>query len=320
LFSFSKALNHKLPSIFVEWLKDAQIKSKMHQKNGRYNDWSGLLNRLPDATPTEIQLNSQAIKIGKPTDLSSEDRIRLKKQLKQLMPWRKGPYSLFGIEIDTEWRSDMKWERVRDFFSSIHHNRVLDVGCGSGYHGWRILGEGAEVVFGVEPYLLNVVQFEAIKKYAGEYPYFMLPVGIEDVPWEIRSFDVVFSMGLLYHRRSPIEHLQQLKSFLYPRGILILETLVVDGDEGYSLVPQSRYAKMRNVWFIPTVKTLQTWLTRSGFKKTLVLDESITTSEEQRKTEWMQFESLDDFLDPVHKRLTIEGYPAPKRTLIAAYL
>jgi len=125
-------------------------------------------------------------------------------------------------------------------------------------------------------------------------------------------------MGLLYHRRAPLDHLLQLKSFLKPNGELVLETLVIDGPEGEVLSPRGRYAKMPNVWFIPTIPTLEVWLERMGFENIRVVDVTKTTSEEQRVTSWMSFESLTDFLDPKNQNLTTEGYPAPKRAVILA--
>ncbi|PMC22346.1 tRNA 5-methoxyuridine(34)/uridine 5-oxyacetic acid(34) synthase CmoB, partial [Klebsiella aerogenes] len=44
-------------------------------------------------------------------------------------------------------------------------------------------------------------------------------------------------MGVLYHRRSPLDHLWQLKDQLAPGGELVLETLVIEGDENTVLVP-----------------------------------------------------------------------------------
>lgn len=75
-------------------------------------------------------------------------------------------------------------------------------------------------------------------------------IGVEQLPL-IKAFDTVFSMGVLYHRKSPIEFLQQLKSQLRPGGELMLETLVVEGDENTVLMTGDRYAQMRNVWFYP---------------------------------------------------------------------
>ena len=315
MFSFNEILSLPLPQEISDWIGKLPSSDKQIRKNGHYKSWKNLLEQLPAIQPSVIDLNDRVIKIGKKEDSDSRVITDLKEELLKLKPWRKGPYRLFDIFIDTEWRSDFKWERIENHLSPLEGKTVLDVGCGNGYHGWRMLGKGAELVVGVDPFLLSVVQFEVVKRFAGEHPFFLLPIGIEAIPKNIQAFDMVFSMGLLYHRRSPIDHLFELKSFLKPGGELVLETLVVDGAEGYSLFPRDRYAKMRNVWFIPSTLTLEKWLERVGFKNIRLIDVSQTNNREQRVTEWMDFESLDNFLMPDNKNLTIEGYPAPKRAL-----
>jgi tRNA (mo5U34)-methyltransferase len=233
------------------------------------------------------------------------------------MPWRKGPFSLFGIDIDTEWRSDWKWDRVVQHIETLEGRKVLDVGCGSGYHLFRMLGEKAELVVGIDPTELFYYQFSIFKKYLSNSPIHYLPLGIEDMPSQ-NSFDTVFSMGVLYHRRDPIEFLYQLKNQLRSGGQLVLETIVVDGDIDTVLMPGERYAQMRNVWFLPSNLALKQWLERVGFIDIQLVDESITTSEEQRATEWMTNHSLADFLDPDDASLTVEGYPAPTRSVFIA--
>jgi tRNA (mo5U34)-methyltransferase len=196
---------------------------------------------------------------------------------------------------------------------------VLDVGCGNGYHAWRMLGEGARLVIGIDPTQLFVMQFEAIKHFLGQHhPVHLFPLGIEQLPPEIKGFDTVFSMGVFYHRQSPFAHLTELRGALRHGGELVLETLVIEGGEHQVLVPQGRYAKMRNVWFIPTTKVLHKWLQRAGFNDVKLIDVSVTTVEEQRSTQWMWFESLADYLDPRDRNMTIEGYPAPRRAIFVA--
>jgi len=170
----------------------------------------------------------------------------------------------------------------------------------------------------VDPYLLYVMQFLALKRYVKGPDVFVLPLGVEDIPPGLRAFDTVFSMGVLYHRRSPMDHLLDLRSCLRSGGELVLETLVVDGPEGQVLVPRGRYAKMRNVWFIPSPLTLHAWLTRCGYKDVRLVDVTKTTTEEQRSTPWMTFESLPQYLNPRNASLTVEGYPAPQRAIFLA--
>ena len=90
----------------------------------------------------------------------------------------------------------------------------------------------------------------------------------------------------------------QLKNQLVKGGELVLETLVVDGDVNTVLVPSDRYAKMKNVYFIPSVAALINWLEKVGFTNVRCVDVATTTLEEQRKTDWLENESLIDFLDP----------------------
>ena len=243
---------------------------------------------------------------------------KLTNLLAVFQPWRKGPFSVHGIQIDTEWRSDWKWDRVKNFISPLKNRTVLDVGCGSGYHMWRMLGDGATRVVGIDPSPLFLCQFEAIKRVAGnQHPVYLLPLGIEELP-PLDAFDTVFSMGVLYHRRSPIDHLLQLRDQLRVGGELVLETLVIDGDENAVLVPQDRYGKMNNVWFIPSVAALMLWLKKCEFIDIRCVDIDITSLAEQRSTHWMKNESLVDYLDPNDVSLTVEGYPAPKRAIIIA--
>lgn len=279
--------------------------------------WLKAIKKIDTPAAKFIDLKSQ-VKIGKKNEISTGSQQRLSFILSALHPWRKGPFSIFDINLDTEWQSNLKWDRLLPHISSLKGRTVLDVGCGNGYHMWRMYGEGANFVTGIDPSDLFLVQFTAIKKIIGQnLPVHLLPLGIEQLP-KLKAFDSVFSMGVLYHRRSPIDHLIQLRDQLRVGGELILETLVIDGDENCVLVPSGRYAKMRNVWFLPSAKALKLWLEKCGFENVQIVDKTITSTNEQRATSWMKNQSLDDFLDPNNKNLTIEGHPAPKRAILIA--
>jgi tRNA (mo5U34)-methyltransferase len=280
--------------------------------------WEAVLDQLPTVTPYAIDLNADSVCIGGPSDCDAASRRTIEMLLRQLHPWRKGPYLVHGVPIDTEWRSDLKWRRLSGFTQPLAGRTVLDVGCGNGYHCWRMLGAGASLVVGIDPTLLSVMQFQAIKHFAGDWPVHVLPLGIEDMPADLKAFDTVFSMGVLYHRRSPVDHLLELRGLLRAGGELVLETLVIEGEEGRVLVPEGRYAQMRNVWFIPSCPTLAIWLRRCGYRNVRLIDVTATTSLEQRSTDWMQFQSLADFLDPNKPDLTCEGLPAPRRAIFLA--
>jgi len=286
--------------------------------NGNLLRWRQALDQLPELTPSSYDFRSSTITIGRSQDCDELTQSLLKTWLLALQPWRKGPYSLFGVDIDCEWRSDWKWNRLYPHIEPVKDRLVLDVGCGNGYHCWRMLGEQAKLVVGIDPSLLFVCQFFALSRYLPHFPLTVLPLTMEAMPNTLTVFDTVFSMGVLYHRRSPIDHLLSLKQCLRPGGQLVLETLVIDGGEGHVLVPEGRYAKMRNVWFIPTCLTLEAWLKRCGFANVRCIDMNKTSLEEQRATPWMTFESLADFLNPDDVSLTIEGLPAPQRAIFVA--
>ena len=200
----------------------------------------------------------------------------------------------------------------------LQGKNVLDVGCGSGYHSLRMFGAGAASVLGIDPTWLFVYQFQIFKQCFPDLPVWVQPLAMEALNLPV-SFDTVFSMGVLYHRRDPIAHLQELKASLKPGGELILETLIVAGDAQTVLMPEDRYAAMRNVWFIPSIAALSLWLERLKFKQITVVDVTQTTSQEQRKTSWIHGDlSLEDFLDKENPQLTIEGHPAPNRVIISA--
>jgi len=300
--------------ILPDQLADALVKSK----HGTLPHWQKLIGDMPTLPTDHRLLDADAVQIGTKDDLTEAAKNRLELQLKVFQPWRKGPYELFGIHIDSEWRSDWKWNRLKNHISPLEQRLVLDVGCGNGYHCWRMLGANAKMVIGIDPLLLNVMQFQIVRKLYGEAPVYVLPMGIEGLPDGLKVFDTVFSMGVLYHRRSPIDHLLELKNLLKPGGELVLETLVIDGCPGQTLVPEDRYARMRNVWFIPSSETLILWLKRCGFADIRLVDVTATSIEEQRSTEWMTFNSLKNFLDPENPALTIEGFPAPQRAIFIA--
>jgi tRNA (mo5U34)-methyltransferase len=322
------------------------------QRWGDLPQWQQCLDSLPSLAASSCDF-STGVRIGEADDCSDTQREQLRASLIALHPWRKGPYQLFGLDVDTEWRSDWKWDRLLPHIAPLKDKLVLDIGCGNGYHCWRMYGEGAQRVIGIDPSPRFVVQFYALKHYANQLaaqasapqptpehtslelgsstqtaagphergtslPVDILPLGIEDLPPALEAFDTVFSMGVLYHRRSAIDHLLELKACLKPGGQLVLETLVIEGDEGQVLVPEGRYAKMRNVWFIPSPPTLLSWLRKCGFKAPRLVDVCDTSVNEQRATEWMHFESLPDFLDPNDSSRTCEGHPAPRRAVFIA--
>ena len=265
--------------------------------HGDFERWKHIIDSLDDAA-------------NKPNEL--------RELLLALSPWRKGPFDVGGVHIDSEWQSNLKWQRLKDEISPLEGRSVLDVGCGNAYYALQMRKAGARWVIGVDPTLLYVMQFLAVNTFEKDDGIFVLPTRLHELPLPSKKFDTSFSMGVLYHQRAPIDHLRQLRQTLRPDGELVLETLFVPGKESYACTPENRYARMRNVWLLPTIAELTTWLTRCGYRDIHLIDRTITTVNEQRSTEWMTFESLAEALHPDDASRTVEGWPAPHRVVLSA--
>ena len=284
--------------------------------HGNLEDWQDIVAQLPNANNPCLRSRANAIEITD-SHLEALLEVDLRKLLMGLIPWRKGPFKIQDIELDTEWRSDLKWNRIKNKIQPLAGRIILDVGCGNGYYALKMHEAGANTVIGIDPTLLFVCQFAALKKISGAQTIHVMPLRLHELPENSKIFDTTFSMGVLYHQRNPQEHLAQLRSTLRSGGELILETLVLPGSGSTVLKPKKRYARMRNVWHLPTISALTEWLQDANYADIRVIDVSTTTVAEQRTTEWMPFESLSEALDPGDRSLTIEGYPAPTRAVIA---
>jgi tRNA (mo5U34)-methyltransferase len=309
--NYDHLLNALQDTALADWAKKLpdQIADGLSEKRfGDLPGWKASLAKLPEVSTSNIELND-CVRIGSPDDCDEATRAAIKSALQELIPWRKGPYFVHDIHIDTEWRSDWKWDRVLPHLAPLKDRLILDVGCGA----------GAKRVIGIDPSPRFIVQFHMIKHFAGaHHPIDVLPLGIEDLPEKLQAFDTVFSMGVFYHRRSPMDHLLELKNTLRPGGQLVLETLVIEGGLGDVLVPEGRYGMMNNVWFLPSCDTMLSWLRKMGYQNPRVVDVCPTTTKEQRSTEWMRFHSLPEFLHPDNPALTAEGHPAPIRAVFVA--
>jgi tRNA (mo5U34)-methyltransferase len=277
--------------------------------HGRAEEWDAALATVQPSTLAS-QFDTDTVSVGDP-------KADFEDVLSMFLPWRKGPFQVGKTLVDTEWRSDWKWQRISRHIEPLEGKRVLDIGCGNGYHLFRMLGAGADLALGIDPTILFNYQFSLLQRLSQPNRAYLLPLRSEHLP-QFGGFDTVFSLGVLYHRRSPIEHLKELLSFAKPGGELVLETLIVEGDQNTLLIPRDRYAKMANVWFIPSTSMLELMLRRAGFVDVKTVDVNVTSIEEQRATRWMKFQSLEDYLDPTDNTKTVEGYPAPARAVLVA--
>lgn len=257
---------------------------------------------------------SATVTLGDTVTLKSDEAVdmdALEKTARLMMPWRKGPFDLFGLFIDTEWRSDQKYNFLRPHFN-LSGKKVADIGCNNGYYMFRFLEDAPAKVVGFDPSALFKSQFDLINHFVKSDIVYEL-LGVEHLPFYEEKFDVIFCLGVLYHRSDPIAMLKALFQGLEKGGELYLDTFIIEGEEPYALCPQGGYSKITNVYFVPTLKALENWCIRAGFSGFEVLGTVVTTSDEQRKTSWIESQSLEDFLDPDDSTKTVEGYPAPVR-------
>ena len=328
LSSMNQSNSLNLSKEFNNELKNSLKQAFDSNINGNLKKWLPVFYNIPDIVPEIVDLTRDAPLIGGDGQIPSVQRELLISELKKLHPWRKGPFSLFGIDLDAEWQSNMKWRRIQKTGLDFENKNILDIGCGNGYYIFRMLGAGAKTVLGVDPGILSVLQFKVFQFYLNNYSRQhhenpcgvadVFPVPFEAIPAESAVFDIIFSMGVLYHRKNPLDHLNKIFSLLPDNGTLLLETLVLENDEPNLLEPEKRYAQMRNVFKIPSVPTLVKWLENSNFKSIKLHDVSKTTFEEQRQTPWMTFHSLSNFLDPDDSSKTVEGHQAPVRAILTA--
>ncbi len=265
-----------------------------------------------------VSYNSDIVTIGKTDEISAENRLRIKELLRSYMPWRKGPFSIFGIDIDAEWRSERKWQRLEKHLPPLEGKILADVGCNNGYYMFRMAAHKPAFVLGLEPSVQYYYCFKALNSMAGFKNLEIDLLGAEHLGHFENCFDVLFLMGIIYHRPSPIDTLKNILTSLKPGGTMILETQGIPGEQPYALFPEKTYAKVPGTYFVPTKSCLINWINKAGFKNIDLFYSHPMSKEEQRPTEWMEFESYENYIDPDNPELTIEGYPAPYRFFVKA--
>jgi tRNA (mo5U34)-methyltransferase len=271
---------------------------------------------LPHLKAAHLDFSGDAVTIGKAEEISFADRHKLLAALKEFMPWRKGPFSIFGVDIDAEWRSNRKWDRLLPALPDLKGKVIADVGSNNGYYMFRMQHHEPKLVVGVEPYLHHYFTFRMLNGFAGCNNLELELLGVEDLGLFTESFDVVFLMGILYHRISPVDCLKEIKKAMTPGGTLIVESQAIPGHEPVALFPEGRYAKVPGTYFVPTGTCVKNWMIRAGFSRVEIFCSHEMNSDEQRRTDWMNFESYTDFIDPKNPALTVEGYPAPLRVFL----
>ena len=295
--------------------------NKIRAKRQKSLSWKNIapikeaIDNLETPKVQSISLND-IIEITLEEEYSKKNLKQIEDTAKLMLPWRKGPFKIDSLFIDSEWQSFIKYSIIEPHFN-LKDKIVGDIGCNNGYYMFRMLQQKPKKLIGFDPSALTFMQFEFINRFIKSNIVYEL-LGVEHVEFYEHKFDTLFCLGVLYHRSDPIGSLKSLYKALNQDGELILDTFMIDGDEDICLTPKSRYSKIPNIYFIPTINALKNWCYRAGFSRVEVLAVKKTDLNEQRKTNWINSQSLNDFLDPSNPNLTVEGYPAPKRVYIKA--
>jgi len=288
------------------------------KKDPKFQIFENAVLRAPDVVPSKKNYRGSVVEFGDQGDLSEAQREDLTAALRAFMPWKKGPFSFFGMEIDAEWRSDLKWSRITGHRSDLSGRKVADIGCHNGYFMFRMLAENPELVIGFEPFAKHFFAFELAQKYARESNLFFELLGVEHMDLYSNFFDTIFCLGILYHHQDPVGLLKKMWMALKPGGEIIIDCQGIPGDSPTALMPQSKYAKAKGIWWLPTQLCLKHWMSRSMFRDVECFYSEPLCVDEQRSTAWAPIDSLEQFLDPNDDQKTIEGYPAPWRFYLRA--
>ena len=232
-----------------------------------------------------------------------------------LKPWRKGPFRINELFIDSEWQSFVKFNLLKPHLSELSGKVVADIGCNNGYYLFKMLEFAPKMLVGFDPSVRTFLQFRLINALA-KTPVKYEVAGIEALPSYEMKFDFIFCLGVIYHRSDPVKALKELKAGLNKGGAVFLDTLFIDDEREIALVPRKTYSKIANIHFVPSVSALRNLCERAGFSRFEALATKDTDSFEQRKTAWSEGFSLSDFLDANDPTKTCEGYEAPKRLYV----
>ena len=262
--------------------------------------------------------SSSVVKVGQSHELSFEQKKRFDQSLEVFCPWKKGPFELFGVEIDAEWRSDWKWQRILPQIKSLKNRKVADIGCHNGYFMFRMAHQEPDCVIGFGPDAKHFWNFQLIQNIVKQKNLAFELLGVEQIHFYPNFFDTIFCLGILYHHTDPVGLLRKMHKALAPQGEIVIDCQGIPGELPIALTPRKRYAKARGIWFLPTQSCLENWIARAGFREIHCFFAEPLSIKEQRRTPWAEVDSLQECLHPDNPKQTLEGYPAPWRYYVRA--
>jgi len=301
-------------------LSDLRDAMRLKLADSRWDKERAAVASIQDLRARSFDASGPPVSIGAAEELNQDEAQRLHAALRAFVPWKKGPFSIFGQEIDAEWRSDWKWERFWPYIRSLKGEVVADIGCNNGYYMYRMLAAEAQQVVGFEPMPRHALNFELLQNL---YPTPALDfemLGVEHIDLFPGVFDTIFCLGILYHHTDPVGLLRKMAKALKHRGRLFIDCQGIPGEQPVALTPAGRYAGAGGVWFLPTRSCLENWIRRAGYTRIQWIHAAPLDTAEQRATEWAPLRSLPEFLHQDDPTKTIEGHPAPERFYVMVQL
>lgn len=111
-----------------------------------------------------------------------------------------------------------EWETLKGMLPDFKGKRMLDLGCGYGWHSIYAMENGASSVVGID-ISQNMLKVAKEKTHFSEVEY--ICGAIEDMDFKEESFDIVLSSLVFHYIKDYKELIEKINKVLKPNGILI---------------------------------------------------------------------------------------------------
>lgn len=111
-----------------------------------------------------------------------------------------------------------EWETLKGMLPDFKGKRMLDLGCGYGWHSIYAMENGASSVVGID-ISQNMLKVAKEKTHFSEVEY--ICGAIEDMDFKEESFDIVLSSLAFHYIKDYKELIEKINKVLKPNGILI---------------------------------------------------------------------------------------------------
>ncbi|MWC29368.1 class I SAM-dependent methyltransferase [Paenibacillus sp. MMS18-CY102] len=127
--------------------------------------------------------------------------------------YKEMPRSIGGLESAGEWPA------LKQLIPNLKDKRVLDLGCGYGWHCRYAREHGARSVVGVD---ISAKMLERAKSYGGDPAITYIQLPIEDIDFAAGQFDVVISSLALHYIADFEAVCRRIAHALTPGGTFVL--------------------------------------------------------------------------------------------------